>query len=398
MIDQSQAKNFSYATLTEIKAATGREGEICHCIETETTYRYLVLGSSYTANDQNILITGNGGNTRWVGISGKYTTNDYIVDQNGIQYRMNVTETYPTFGVIATSPSYGGDIFAMDADSTYIYIGGATTRKVRKVLKTDLSTVAETANYGGNIFRVEAQDPTYFYYLGGSTAFTVIKARKSDMATVNTSANFGAALYGLARDSTHVYVGRLDGQITKLLATDLSTVATSTTANDSSLYGLALDSTYVYTGGSGSASGQKIFKYDKATLTKQAESSVVNKVRQLIYDGSYLYCCGGYDGVLYKIDPSDMSIVASVTTPESQLQALDYDSEYVYCGYTYLSKYRKSDLKLVFTSATGYDYLRCCKPDSNSEVYQAGATAQTIKKTAIRARQTLNYYEKVGEL
>jgi hypothetical protein len=64
------------STLSLIKSLTAQvEGDLCTCIETETTYRYLTLGSAYTANDTSILITGNGGNTRWIGMSGKYSIN-----------------------------------------------------------------------------------------------------------------------------------------------------------------------------------------------------------------------------------------------------------------------------------------------------------------------------------
>jgi surface protein len=62
-----------YATLAEIKATVGREGEICTCLENDTTYKYVESGSIYTTDDETYLITGNGGDTRWVAIGGKYS-------------------------------------------------------------------------------------------------------------------------------------------------------------------------------------------------------------------------------------------------------------------------------------------------------------------------------------
>jgi len=82
MINQRQIKNAMFVTLTEIKAAVGRDTELCFCIETNTWYKYISAGSAYTADDKRILITGNGGNTRWLGIAGKYTINSVSVSES----------------------------------------------------------------------------------------------------------------------------------------------------------------------------------------------------------------------------------------------------------------------------------------------------------------------------
>lgn len=73
MLNQKQIKHLMYATLAEIKAVTGgRDNLICFCAQTGTFYKYLTSGGSYTANNQDVLITGDGGNTRWIAVSGKY--------------------------------------------------------------------------------------------------------------------------------------------------------------------------------------------------------------------------------------------------------------------------------------------------------------------------------------
>ena len=76
-INQKQLKSFSYTTLAEIKLDnTSRDGIICYCNETETYYKFLANGSSFTPNDEDILITGKGGNTRWIAFSGKFSFKD----------------------------------------------------------------------------------------------------------------------------------------------------------------------------------------------------------------------------------------------------------------------------------------------------------------------------------
>jgi len=91
MINQRQIKNFNYSTLSDIKSASGRDNEISYCIETETSYRYLSAGSAYTANDEDILATGDGGNTRWLGVGGRYGTFQGLKD---VQTRMLMGVNY----------------------------------------------------------------------------------------------------------------------------------------------------------------------------------------------------------------------------------------------------------------------------------------------------------------
>ena len=73
----------------------------------------------------------------------------------------------PSLSKVGESVDYGGNIYALAQDDNYIYVGGATTKKVRKLNKSDLSQVAESVDYGGNIFAL-AQDDSYVY-VGGAT-------------------------------------------------------------------------------------------------------------------------------------------------------------------------------------------------------------------------------------
>ena len=61
-----------YATVAATKAASGVDTQLCYCDETATTYEYVAAGSGYTADDLYVFITGDGGDTRWVGRYGRY--------------------------------------------------------------------------------------------------------------------------------------------------------------------------------------------------------------------------------------------------------------------------------------------------------------------------------------
>lgn len=72
-------ERITYATVAEAEAATGIDNDLCFVVETETHYRYEASGSGYTDDDEYILSTGDGGNTCWLGISGKFNLGDYAL-------------------------------------------------------------------------------------------------------------------------------------------------------------------------------------------------------------------------------------------------------------------------------------------------------------------------------
>ena len=61
-----------YPLLSDITTALGTQDNIVACLETNTIYKYETLGALFTADNKYVLITGNGGATRWIGMAGKY--------------------------------------------------------------------------------------------------------------------------------------------------------------------------------------------------------------------------------------------------------------------------------------------------------------------------------------
>lgn len=123
------------------------------------------------------------------------------------------------------SADYGGTIYSVCCDSTNIFAGGATTQKVFKY-DTDLAKLAESADYGGTI-RVIHQDGDHLY-VGGETTNKVYKLLKSDLSKVTESASYGGAIYTIKSDSTYLYIGGVTTRkVYKLLKSDLSKVEES---------------------------------------------------------------------------------------------------------------------------------------------------------------------------
>ena len=123
----------------------------------------------------------------------------------GHENDLYVAKIRPLIEFTPLEANYGGAIYAIAADDEFIYVGGETTRTVRKLRKSDLSQVAESATYGGTIRAIAADDE--FVYVGGETTRTVRKLRKSDLSQVAESADYGGGIYAIAPDDEFVYVG-----------------------------------------------------------------------------------------------------------------------------------------------------------------------------------------------
>ncbi|MBN2890379.1 MAG: hypothetical protein JXL97_00800 [Bacteroidales bacterium] len=100
-----------YITIASAEAASGVDNDLCYVIENETFYRYEADAGAYSDNDKFVLSTADGGNTRWLGIAGKYNRNDLeLMDINHLD---------------ATS----GTATITDFNQVY-YIAGASTSTV----------------------------------------------------------------------------------------------------------------------------------------------------------------------------------------------------------------------------------------------------------------------------
>ena len=125
------------------------------------------------------------------------------------------------------------------SENYYLYVGGATTKTVRKYLKSDLSYVGETADYGGQINTV-AVDDTHIY-VGGGTTKTVRKYLKSDSSYVGQTASYGGNIQAVAIDDTHIYAGGYTTQtVRKYLKSDLSYIG-ETASYGGTIYKVAID-------------------------------------------------------------------------------------------------------------------------------------------------------------
>ena len=107
----------------------------------------------------------------------------------------------------------------------YVYCGGITTRTVWKIAKSDMSKVAESADYGGTI-RALTEDSNYVYCAGATTQ-TVWKIAKSDMSKIADSDNYGGIIYALSSLAALGWSGKISGVTNpaKIMGVDKANIA-----------------------------------------------------------------------------------------------------------------------------------------------------------------------------
>lgn len=122
--------------------------------------------------------------------------------------------------LVDESSSYGATIECLTHDGTNIFAGGQGD-DVCKYTMSDLSSNG-SANYGGTVDALD-NDGTYVY-AGGATTDKVYKIRISDMTKVAESADYGNTIYDITYKDGYVYVTGYDEFLEKLDVSDLSVV------------------------------------------------------------------------------------------------------------------------------------------------------------------------------
>lgn len=93
----------TFATIAEAKAYSGSDNLLAFVVGNSTFYRYETNGSAYTANDGQYLITGDGGDTRWIAVAGENFINERFrqyaqtIKACGFQYSGSENESSISF-------------------------------------------------------------------------------------------------------------------------------------------------------------------------------------------------------------------------------------------------------------------------------------------------------------
>ena len=252
---------------------------------------------------------------------------------------------------IGETANYGGAIQSISIDDIHIYVGGWTTQTVRKYLKSDFSYIGETASYGGSIYSIVIDD-TYIY-VGGGTTQTVRKYLKSDLSYVGETASYGGIIQEIHIDDTHIYVGGvITYKVRKYLKSDLSYLG-ETASYGGIIYSIVIDDTHIYVGGDIT---YKVRKYLKSDLSYVGETaSYGGNIYSIVIDDTHIYVGGSTTQTVRKYLKSDLSYIGETASYGGSIYSIFIDDTHIYVGGSTtqtVRKYLKSDLSYVGETAS----------------------------------------------
>ena len=202
---------------------------------------------------------------------------------------------------VCHSPYYGGAIYAVVADTEFVYAGGYQAHgspppAVRKYRQDNLALIGSAPNYGGTIHALTGGlDPDYVY-AGGTGARVIRKYQKSDLSLVASSSNLGRDIEALDEDDEFLYVGCFGNNdyVRKFSKSNLAQVGTFPIYGKR-VYAIRNDVDYVYAGG---GSTYRVMKYRKSNYTLVAMSipygyTIYSLTAQ---DENYVYAWGNANG------------------------------------------------------------------------------------------------------
>lgn len=148
----------NFGTVVSANGQKGFDGKLIYVSDTQSIYRYLAAGAAYAVDSQFILATGDGGNTRWVGIAGKFTIEKYFRVAN-IAGSSTIDERYN----ICLLDSSGGSIIAT------LYTAVGHTGKEITFICTDSTNEVQVKGNGA-----ETINGLNTYYMRVGESVTVI--------------------------------------------------------------------------------------------------------------------------------------------------------------------------------------------------------------------------------
>jgi hypothetical protein len=207
-------------------------------------------------------------------------------------------------------------VYSVTCDDTYLYAYAynvATGYKINQYWKSNLTLKASSsASYGGIIYTI-AQDSTYVY-AGGASANTVRQYWKSNMTYKTQTESYGGTIKVIAQDDTYLYVGGINSTTTANARVKQYWKSNMTKKAETTVYGgdiqtITQDGTFLYVAGTNSttATNTRVKQYWLTNMTKKAETATYGGI-------IYALCSDTYIELKAQIDGDDFVFVDSTNT------------------------------------------------------------------------------------
>lgn len=231
----------TFATVAVAETSTGTTNNICYVVENDTFYRYTSTGAAYTDDNKWILSTGNGGDTRWIGVAGKYnyTTTNVFEGTGALDIISSGTDNIAIGYRAAHLTSTGSYVIAIGTDSLYnntasgnlaigykagesvttndgnIYIGYSSGRystgQVGTFIGYESGKGTSGQSTGNNNIGIGYRTLTKFTTGASNVAVGVNASNNQTTASFNTNIGTNAGCYGIGGYNTSLGCNALLG-------------------------------------------------------------------------------------------------------------------------------------------------------------------------------------------
>lgn len=238
---------------------------------------------------------------------------------------------------VFNSGSTFGNLYTVSIDDDFIYTGGpffssGSQYVMRKYNKGNLTSVANTNNYGGEICS-STVDNDYLYVGGGNTTFSPIKRwHKGNLSFFDSSNNFGQPIQDIIAENDFVYAGAFGG-IQKFHTSNLVFVG-NTPFYSGAICSISTDNDFVYAGGTNSSA---VFKYHKGNLALVGNSALIHSTTKIRIDNSFVYASRDGNAQTSRYHKGNLILVSSAviitnTSRFGSVIGLALDDEFIYTG------------------------------------------------------------------
>ena len=295
-----------------------------------------VDGNSYKANLQKQLVkigesTGLAYSCSSMVVYGEYV---YVAMSTDFKmYKLNISD----LSVVKVT-NFSTLVYSMATDGTYLYCG-CNAGYVKKINMSTLAVVASLSVYGGSVRAIAVYGN--YVYCGGEVSQKIFKLAVSDLSKVAESVSYGATItaLSLSADGIYIYHTGLYSTVGKNNTSDLSQVAVSSMSAYSDK--VLVIGSFVYCVGVTDGFTYGVYQLDSSTLAVVRSKGISGYTFKLAASANYIYACATE---LYKLDISDLTIVAKSPYFGSSIGAFDQSDDIVYVNEnSTLSKVTKYD-------------------------------------------------------
>jgi hypothetical protein len=291
----------------------------------------------------------------------------------------NSTDSSLTF--VNNTANYGGAIYSIKTNNSFIYVGGNVSNSVQKFYESNLVFDANSANYGGTINAITINNG--FIYVGGRTNQRIHKYHESNLVFVNNTASFGADIFSLTTNNGFIYAGGALGQrVKKFYESNLAFVGnTASPAGD--IYSITTNNGFIYAGGT----QQTIHKFHESNLafvgnTVQYGGSVL----AMTVNNGFIYVGGFTNLTVQKFYESNLAFVGNTPSYGAFIASIVVNNGFIYVGGQSVSdvnrgfsKFYESNLSLV-GNTVNYGGIIWAMTINDGFIYAGGSTNQTVQK------------------